>query len=436
MIPRNLLPTNCSCGKTHTASVDEVILGRGAVNRLPEALHRYAASHIFLLADQNTMAVAGNRVKDILTANGFTVSDYVFPHGHVHPDEQAVGSVVMHFNHACDFVLGVGSGVINDLAKIVARTANKPLGIVATAPSMDGYASDTSSVTRDRLKLSLSTRAPSLIIGDTDILKTAPVPMLLAGLGDMLAKYISLAEWRIGEAICGEYYCEAVAELVRRALQCCLSHADGLLQREDAAVEAVFEGLVISGLAMSYAGLSRPASGVEHYISHLIDMRAAVFGTPADRHGTQCAVGTLLAVELYEKLRTFTPDRAVALEAVARFDWEEHTQALRSLLGDAAEPVIAAEAIEHKYDPSRHAIRLERILSQWPSLMAILEEELPRKEELLSLYDRLGMPKTLDELGTDKALFPAMLRATADIRDKYILSRLLWDLGLTDAVLS
>ena len=190
-----------------------------------------------------------------------------------------------------DLILAVGSGVIQDLCKYVSFFAHVPYMVVATAPSMDGYASASSSMTRDGLKISLPSRSADVIIGDTQILKTAPMHMLRSGLGDMLAKFISIAEWRIAHIITGEYYCEEVAKLIRSAVKKCVDNAEGLLAREDAAIEAVFEGLVIGGVAMNYAGVSRPASGVEHYFSHIWDMRALAFNTPMDFHGIQCAVG-------------------------------------------------------------------------------------------------------------------------------------------------
>jgi glycerol-1-phosphate dehydrogenase [NAD(P)+] len=138
----------------------------------------------------------------------------------------------------------------------------------------------------------------------------------------MLAKYISICEWRIAHIITGEYYCEAVAAMVRQALDACMRNADGLLRREPEAVEAVFRGLVIGGAAMYFAGVSRPASGVEHYFSHLMDMRALEFGLPARLHGIQCAAGTLRALELYEQVKTVTPDHAQALAHARAFDYD------------------------------------------------------------------------------------------------------------------
>ena len=346
----------CPCGKKHTSALDMLVSGPGALARLPELLARYDAKKPFLLADRNTFAAAGGRVCEILTQAGFGYASYVFPDERLEPDEHAVGAAVMHFDDSCDLILGVGSGVINDIGKILSRVRGRHYIIVGTAPSMDGYASATSSMAMDGLKVSLNSRCPDAIVGDTDILKNAPMHMLQAGLGDMLAKYISLAEWRIAHLITGEYYCERVAALVRSALDACVKNADGLLRRDETAVQAVFDGLIIGGVAMAYAGVSRPASGVEHYFSHVWDMRALEFGTPAELHGIQCAIGTLAAVYLYERLRTMTPDAEKARAYVEAFDYEAWAAQLRTFLGRSGETMIALEKREGKYRKDTHTL--------------------------------------------------------------------------------
>ena len=142
----------------------------------------------------------------------------------------------MHFDKKCDIVIGVGSGVINDISKILSNVTERKYIIVATAPSMDGYASATSSVTREGLKISLNSKCANVVIGDIDILKNAPLHMLKSRLGDMLAKYVSICEWRISNIITDEYYCEKVAELIRNALNKCIDNADKLLKRDETAV--------------------------------------------------------------------------------------------------------------------------------------------------------------------------------------------------------
>ena len=420
---------HCPCGKTHTATIDDVIVGNGVIRQLPGIIAKYGAKKPFILADVNTFAAAGKAVCDLLDAQGIGYSRYIFPDKALEPDEKAVGSLMLHYDHSCDLVIGVGSGVINDIGKILSCVTGHRYIIVATAPSMDGYASATSSMARDSLKVSLSTRCADVILGDIDILKNAPAHMLKSGLGDMLAKYISIAEWRIAHLITGEYYCEEVAQLIRSALKKCVDNAEGLLKREDAAIRAVFEGLVIGGIAMTYAGVSRPASGVEHYFSHVWDMRGLEFGTPVDLHGIQCAQATLVSAKLYEAVKAMTPDREKAEAFVKDFCYDDWSKTLRSFLGRSAETMIALEEKEGKYRKDTHPARFATIQNYWEQIVQIIEEEIPSYAVLSDLLDTIGIAKELD---MDKELLKTSFLATKDIRDKYVLSRLAWDLGISD----
>ena len=418
----------CECGKEHTVSVDEVIIGSGAIKKLPQVLKRYNAVKPFLLADCNTFAAAGEMVCKQLV----NYSKYVFKQDCLEPDERAVGSAVMHFDNSCDLIIGIGSGVINDIGKILSNLTGRNYIIVATAPSMDGYASATSSMSMDGLKVSLNSRCADVIIGDTDILKNAPLHMLKAGLGDMLAKYVSIAEWRIAHIITGEYYCKQVAELIRKALEKCVDNAAGLLQRDEKAVEAVFEGLVIGGVAMAYAGVSRPASGVEHYFSHVWDMRGLEFGTQVDLHGIQCAVATLQAVKLYECMKGLKPSAEKARAYVDSFSYEAWKAQLRSFLGNSAETMITQETREGKYNKETHPARFIKIAENWNSIVDILNEELPTSAELERILQTIGISADLQDLGVDSDTAKLTFQATKDIRDKYVLSRLAWDIGVID----
>ncbi len=422
----------CDCGRFHTAQIDDVIIGKGVIAKLPEILARYDAKKPFVLCDTNTFAAAGEAVCKILKDAGIPYSCYAFSAEHLPPNEKTVGSAILHFDNKCDMVIAVGSGVINDTGKVLASVSKLPYIIVGTAPSMDGYASATSSMDRDDLKASLNSRCANVIIGDVDILKNAPAHMLAAGLGDMLAKYVSIAEWRIAHIITGEYYCERVAELVRTALKKCVDNADGLLKRDETAVAAVFEGLVIGGIAMAYAGVSRPASGVEHYFSHVWDMRSLQFDTRTDLHGIQCAIGTYIAAKLYEQVRTVTPDEKKAAAYVEAFSYEDWKATLTEFLGQSAETMIAAETKEGKYIKEKHPARFAIIREHWPEILQILNEELPAAEEIGKLLDAIGISRSPAYLGVDADALRTTFKATKDIRDKYVLSRLAWDLGILD----
>lgn len=420
---------NCPCGKRHTATIDDVIVGNGVIRQLPDIIAKYGAQKPFILSDVNTFEAAGKAVCDILDARGIRYSRYIFEESALEPDEKAVGSLMLHYDYSCDLIIGVGSGVINDIGKILSCTTGHRYIIVGTAPSMDGYASATSSMARDGLKVSLNTRCADVILGDIDILKNAPLHMLKSGLGDMLAKYISIAEWRIAHLITGEYYCEEVAQLIRSALKKCVDNAEGLLKREDAAIRAVFEGLVIGGIAMTYAGVSRPASGVEHYFSHVWDMRGLEFGTPVDLHGIQCAQATLLSAKLYEAALAMTPDKEKAEAFVENFSYDAWREKLLAFLGRSAETMIALEEKEGKYRKDTHSARFAIIEGNWDKILQIIRQEIPSYATLSRLLDTIGISKELDM--SQDTLRTSFL-ATKDIRDKYVLSRLAWDLGICD----
>ena len=428
---KDYLKNPCPCGKVHTIAIDEVVIGSGAVNRLPEFVKKYGKKP-FVVADSNTYTAAGAKVCALLEEEKIPYGSFIFRDKALEPDEKAVGAAFMHYDPTCDVIVGVGSGVINDVCKILSHLTGHPYIIVGTAPSMDGYASATSSMSRDGVKISLPSRCADVIIGDTDILKTAPDHMLRSGLGDMLAKFVSIAEWRIAHIITGEYYCEEVAQLIRTAVKKCVDNAEGLLRREDAAIEAVFEGLVIGGVAMAYAGVSRPASGVEHYFSHVWDMRGLEFGTQVDLHGIQCAMATMKAVELYEKVMDYTPDWEKAEAYVEKFDLESWNADLRTFLGSSAETMIELERKEGKYRKDTHETRFQLIKKNWSAILEILRQELPAKTALQELMDTVGISRDLTAIGVDAECAKQTFRATKDIRDKYVLSRLAWDLGILD----
>ena len=422
----------CPCGKNHGAAIDEVLIGSGVIRDLPEFVRHYGAKRPFLLADVNTFAAAGGAVCATLKSENLPYSQYVFPQKALEPDEHAVGAAVMHFDPKCDIIIGIGSGVINDIGKILSNLTGKKYIIVATAPSMDGYASATSSMSMDGLKTSLNSRCADVIVGDIDILKNAPLHMLKSGIGDMLAKYVSIAEWRIAHLITGEYYCEAVAQLIRDAVKKCVDNAAGLMNRDEEAVRAVFEGLVIGGIAMAYAGVSRPASGVEHYFSHVWDMRGLEFGTKVDLHGIQCAMATASAIKLYDHVRKIRPDREKAERYVESFSYDVWREELKAFLGASADTMIALEAKEGKYDKSAHPARFARIEENWDGILRILEQELPGYAAFARIMETIGVPTDLAALDVDPATARQTFRATKDIRDKYVLSRLAWDVGVLE----
>lgn len=425
---------DCSCGKHHACGLKYLKIGKGAVQYLPEGMRILGVKRPFIVMDQNTRRAAGDTVENNLRAAGIAYTAYTF-HGDkaIEPDERAVGSLVMAFDPECDVILAVGSGVINDCCKVLARACGRPSMVVCTAPSMDGYASNSSSMIQDRVKVSLYNACPQVIIADTDLIKTAPDIMLQAGLGDMLAKYVSVCEWRISHLVYGDPYCEEIAGLVRGSLRKIVAHADGLMRREDDALAAVTEGLVLSGVAMAFAEISRPASGLEHYFSHLWEMFALQGRVPAALHGIQVGVGTLLTLGIIEDVLTFDKvDMKKARQAMADFSADEWAKRVNRIFGAVAPEIFALEEKAHKNDPAKHEARLETIAAHWGEIQQIIAEELPSRESIYALMERCGMPMVPADLSLSVEDTRDALLGSRDIRDKYLTSSLLWDLGLLE----
>lgn len=424
----------CECGKTHGSKLKELIIESGALKQIPQLVQKYGGSKVFVLTDCNEYAAAGEKVCKFLQDAGIPCSCYVFPQEHLEPDEFAVGAAVMHFDPSCDLILGVGSGVINDIGKILANLTGKIYMIAATAPSMDGYASATSSMARSGLKVSLNSCCPAVIIGDLDVLCAAPVRMLQSGLGDMVAKYVSICEWRIANLLLGEEFCPVIAQMVRDAVHKCVTNAEALVRREPEAVAAVMEGLVVTGIAMSYAGVSRPASGMEHYFSHIWDMRGLSFGTVVDTHGIQCGIGTLMGIRAYEQIRKIVPDKEKALAYAAGFDVDKWNEKMQQFLGAGADAMIANEKREGKYDKAKHAARLEVILDKWQEILQIIDDEIPAYDFVEKALVTVGAPTVPAQIGISQEETHTAFLMAKDIRDKYVGTRLLWDLGMLEEI--
>ena len=424
----------CSCGQIHKPGVKHVIIENGAVNSLPTLLKEIGAKKPFILSGHNTFEAGGEKVCFVLDNSGFEYSKYVFPVSPVRPTEYTVGSALMHFDYSCDAIIGIGSGVINDTGKMLAKATGMKYIIVATAPSMDGFVSGTSSMDRDGLKTSIYSTAAWAVVGDLDILCKAPMQLLLAGVGDMLAKITSLREWKLAKIIVGEDYCPVIAALVENALEKVMNQTEGLLKRDPEAVKAVMEGLVIAGIGMNFAGVSRPASGMEHYFSHIWDMRSLAFeDAKFEQHGIQAGLGTLYTLMAYEKIVNdkIVPDWTKAKNYVDNFSLDDWNRKLLKFVGPGAEAMIEGENREHKYDIAKHEKRFKIISDNWEEITAIIRT-LPSSAEIKSLMESISFPTSASIIGYDDEMIKTTFTMTKDIRDKYVGTRLLWDLGILD----
>jgi len=134
------------------------------------------------------------------------------------------------------------------------------------------------------------------------VLKNAPMEMIRAGYGDIVGKYSALNDWKLSRIVNNEYFCQEIYDLTFDMVQKTLNLAEGLVNRDEESVKVLMEALIIVGIAMSFAGSSRPASGSEHHLSHFFEITGIVHKQDYFPHGIDVAYSTVITAQLREKL--------------------------------------------------------------------------------------------------------------------------------------
>ena len=260
---------------------------------------------VAVVHDARTKAAAGHAVLACLRAAGINARE-VLVHdpapGHSPACDESTMQPVASRCEGAGLLLAVGSGVINDLAKWAAFTLGKPCACVATAASMNGYTSANVAATVRGVKTLVHAAAPRFVLADPAVLAAAPWRLTASGLGDIIAKSVSSADWWLNYRLFGDEFIPECVDLIADIEPLYLDHPEELRAGDRGALVALFDGLLLTGVAMTMAGSSTPASGGEHLVSHALDMMESLDGEAHDLHGRQVGVGTILASALYERV--------------------------------------------------------------------------------------------------------------------------------------
>lgn len=421
----------CSCGRTHSSTVKAVDIDAGAVVRLPGFLKKMGYKNIFLVADINTWKAAGARAFEELTGAGLSVKKIVLQYEELVPNEQVLGEVFVACPPDTDLVLAVGSGTINDICKFVSFQMKTDYVIFASAPSMDGFVSVGAALMIDHVKTTYDTHGPVAVFGDTDILSQAPMNMITAGLGDILGKYTCLLDWKMASLIEGEYYCEEIVNMVKEAIEIVVDQGPKIKDRSPEAVKAVTEALVLTGMAMSFIGNSRPASGCEHHLSHYWEMKFIMEGKKPILHGTKVGVGMVTASYLYHMLSEETVDFDQAKKN--GFDYDRWVKKVTACYKEAAPGIIQLEEQCKKNDLEKRNQRLSYLKENWALIQTAIKEELPKVETIEQLLTDLDAPINPDQIGVSMELVEDGILLAKEVRNRFTLLQILWDLGLAES---
>ena len=351
----------------------------GLAGGFPRFIHNVSRQLVCILCDENTKPYA-EKTAQYLREN--RIENYVVSVGISEPvaDEVTVG-FVERAAKPCDYILAVGAGTLNDLAKYAAFRSGKKSGIFATAASMDGFASGVTPLIENGFKITKNAQAAKDILIDSEVLSKAPKIMTGAGVGDILAKYCCLSDWKMSHILFGEEYNEESANLMKKAVDKCSESIPSLIQGEREGIDALMDALIISGISMVIAGSSRPASGAEHHMSHFLEMDYLKRGKKIPLHGVKVGLGTMVSSYLY------------------------------------------------------HNVEKKGYSFEGAKVVAELAEDIPDCEHIRKILSALGCPTRFSQIGVSEETFEKMLLEAHKIRDRFTILTLYNRENLIDGVI-
>jgi glycerol-1-phosphate dehydrogenase [NAD(P)+] len=421
------------------SDTEAVVIGSGAIGRVGDVFADTLGDRpAIVVADGNTWDVAGQAVQERLAAGGRDVREpYVFPaKPTLYADYDNITTLVGALREHDATPVAVGAGTLNDIVKRAAHELERPYLCVATAASMDGYTAFGAAITKEGYKQTMTCPAPRAVVADLDVLTRAPSPMTSAGYADLLAKIPAGADWIVADALEVEAIDPAVWALVQDPLRAATGRPAELHAGDPAAMEALIEGLVMSGLAMQAASSSRPASGAEHQFSHLWEMEGLGHDDdPPLSHGFKVGLGSISSSALYERVLARDLSAVDVDAAVAAWPaWEETERRVRRAhttpgLDDAAVEETRAKDV----DAGALRQRLTLLRERWPDLRERLTGQLLPAATLRDQLRAADSPTTPQDIGLAPDALRDTYRRAQMIRRRYTVLDLTNQAGILDA---
>ena len=405
----DMFPREDGCGRAHTVTLRKAVIAEDAMLGFQDTLREYGFDgDCAVIYDEHTYAaLAGKRPK--------AAREIVLPPEGLHADEHGVALAEARLGGE-GLLVAAGAGTVHDITRYLCAARGLSFVSVPTAASVDGFVSSVAAMTLGGYKVTVPSAAPALLVADLNVIAAAPSYLAASGLGDVLGKYVSLKDWAIARTIAGEYYCTSTAGLMKEAVDAAFASAPGIAAGEREAFGALMKALVLSGVAMQLSGNSRPASGAEHHISHLIELGTPWLPETDALHGEKVGVGTLLALETYRSWIGRDPaplERAVAA-------WTPYTQRqMRPVFGPLTDSVLRenAECCLKQADPAA-------ITARWDAIQTLLRA-LPEPERVRAALRQVKGKTALADLGIDEALRPEIERWSPLVRTRLTFMRLL-----------
>lgn len=396
----------CVCGREHTLETKKVVVEYNALANFEQYMEDVGLAGKRRAVVYDTMVyqlTEGKHVKAdqeiVLEAKGLRAEDTLIEEMMKQLDNPEV-------------IVAFGAGTIMDFGRYPAYKLGIPFVAIPTLASSDGFTANICSAILNGQKKSTPMCAPILVVADLDIIKGAPARLVASGINDILAKYVSLTDWRIAHMVAGEYFCPMVAELAEHALKLMREAADKYAATGVADHEAMTMAQMESGLTMQLLNHSRAASGAEHLMAHLVELHPPRFEKAEGIHGECVGVGTFECIKVYHELAKKTP-KAKPFQPLTE-EW------VREKFGERLMPGIMKE----NENDVLATFPAQNIVDHWDEIRELIAK-IPPVEEMEKLYSDCHCKYRPEDIGIDPSLADEMLEISAAIRNRLTLIRML-----------
>ena len=396
----------CKCGREHTLETKMVVVEYGAINNFEKYMAEVG------LADKKRVVVYDSNIYKLTEGKHVKADQEIVLDANGLRSEDVLIEKMMKDLDNPEVIVAYGAGTIMDFGRYPAYKLGIPFVAVPTLASSDGFTANICSVILDGQKKSVPMCAPILVVTDLDIIKGAPARLVASGINDILSKYISLVDWKASKIVADEYYCPMVADLAEEALQIMRNAADEYAATGKADIEAMTMAQMKSGLTMQLLNHSRAASGAEHLIAHLVEMKPPRFEKAEGIHGECVGVGTFLCAQVYHDLAKKTP-KAKPFEPLTE-EW------ITEKFGERLAPGIIKENANDvlgTFDP-------QNIVDHWGEIQDLIAT-IPDVDVLENLYKGCGCKYLPEHIGIDPALKDEIMPISAAIRNRLTLIRMM-----------
>ncbi|MFD1629897.1 sn-glycerol-1-phosphate dehydrogenase [Pseudopedobacter beijingensis] len=384
----------------------DLLMGSNVLDKVPELFKKYFAGHTaVVVADQITYEVAGKEVVELLKASGINQEPvFIFTDPELYAEYSFVEQLSKSLATHNAIAVAVGSGTINDLAKLASHQNGREYMCVATAASMDGYTAFGASITADGAKQTFNCPAPKVCVADIEIIRNAPTEMTASGYADLFAKITAGADWILADRLGVEPIDDQAWSIVQDGLHDALSDPKGVHEGDAKAVFELISGLMLGGFAMQWSKSSRPASGAEHQFSHLWNMEHHTNNGEHISHGFQVAIGTLAITALYEEILKYPFDQLDIEACCAAWPSPEVLEKeSRELFKGTDFPEIGDQETKAKYiDAEALAKQLQLLKANWTEIREKLKAQMVPFNEAKNRLKMVGAPYEPEHIGVTK----------------------------------